>query len=116
MREKFDIRHIYEVILRILIANQTTFLFALFWFILIDIFMLKFSSDLRIFMSLAAYLLACRIYSFKSVFTFGFCLLLLTIVFFLYVFTSARFMTERASVWFVLFLLIGVLQYWRELR
>lgn len=109
-------RKIFEVLQKILIANRTTILFALFGFILMDIFMLKLSSDLRIFLSLAGYLIACRIYSFKSVFTFGFCLLLLTIVFFLYVFTSAGAMTERASLWFLLFLLTGVLQYWRELR
>ncbi len=89
--------------------------------ILGDVFFFPVSSDVRIFGVLFLYIVLTRRLHWRSRTTFILALILFLLSFILYLFTdSVRFheplipATERVAVWMYLFLVIGVIQKWRE--
>ncbi len=94
--------------------NKKTLLTLFVVTILADILFLKKSSDLIIFSILFIYLFFMKILELKSKSTFLLCLVLLSTMFLGYLFTGTSALTEKAAVWLVLFLIIGVIQQWRE--
>lgn len=94
--------------------NKKTILTLLTVSIFGDILFLSKSSDLIIFSILILSVFFIKIFELKSKLTFLLCLALLTTMFFSYLFTETSIPTEKAAVWLVLFLIIGVIQKWRE--
>lgn len=82
--------------------------------ILADIFFIPGSSDVRIFSILILYLLAIKIHNLRSQFTFYVDLGLLILTFIEYLMSGPSAETEKAAVWFFLFLLIGIIAKWKE--
>ena len=86
-----------------------------------DVFFFQVSSDARIFTLLLLYIVLMKRLQWRSHTTFIVTLVLFLSSFLLYVFTDpAKFhqplipATERLAVWLYLFLVIGVIQKWRE--
>ncbi len=89
--------------------------------ILGDVFFFQISSDVRIFGILFVYIVLTKWLCWHSRTTFILALVLFLLSFILYLFTDpARFHqvlippTERLAVWVYLYLVIGVIQKWRE--
>ena len=79
-----------------------------------DILFFKKSSDYFTFGMLILYLFFLKIFQIKSKSTFLLCLVLLSAMFIDYLFSGASVATEKAAVWFILFLIVGVIQQWKE--
>lgn len=94
--------------------NKKTILTLLVVTIFADILFLSKSSDLIIFSILTLYVFFIKIFKLKSKSTFLLSLVLLAMMFFSYLFTGTSASTEKAAVWLMLFLMIGVIQQWRE--
>lgn len=94
--------------------NEKTILTLLVVFILADILLVKRSSDLVIFSVLLLYGIFIKIFKINSKLTFSLCLGLLAIMSVGYFFTGASISTEKAAVWVILFLVIGVIQQCKE--
>ena len=94
--------------------NKKTLLTLFIVAIFTDILFLNKSSDLIIFSILILYPFFIKIFELKSKLTFLLCLALLTAMFFSYLFTGTSAPTEKAAVWLILFLIIGIIQQWRE--
>lgn len=82
--------------------------------IFVDSFFIKTSSDFVIFGVLLFYIFFAKIIQIKSNSTFLLCLGLVGAMFVSYLFTEASIATEKASVWLVLFMAVGIYQKWRE--
>ena len=94
--------------------NKKIIIIALILIIGIDIFFVSQSSDFVTFGILLVYIVVSSMFVLKSKTTFLFCLGLLFAMFFNYLFTSTSVATEKAAVWLVLFLAVGIFQQWRE--
>lgn len=94
--------------------NKKTVLTLLTAFILADTLFVKSSSDLVIFSVLLLYGIFIKIFKINSGQTFLLCLALLVVMSVDYLFTGASISTEKAAVWFILFLGIGAIQQWKE--
>ena len=96
--------------------NKKTVLSFVITIIFADILFLKKSSDLMFFGILIFYIIFINIFHLKSRSTFLISLTLLIMMFVSYLFTetSISTSTEKAAVWLVLFLIVGVIQQWRE--
>lgn len=94
--------------------NKKTILTLFAVAIFADIIFLNKSSDLIIFSILILYSFFIKIFQLKSRSTFLFCLTFLITMFFNYLLTGTSVSTEKAAVWLILFLIIGVIQQWRE--
>lgn len=94
--------------------NERTVLSFFIAAISADILFLEKSSDYFTFGVLILYLFFMKIFRIKSKSTFLLCLVLLSIMFIGYLFTGASIQTEKAAVWLVLFLIVGVIQQCRE--
>ncbi|MFZ5845156.1 MAG: hypothetical protein ACOY0S_01670 [Patescibacteria group bacterium] len=105
---------ISKALLRFLKTNQLLVLTLLFLVPLADSLSSGKSSDLLIFGILALYFLFSRIYKISSKITFYFCLSLLGVMFVEFLLLGPAPKTEKAAVWLVLFLLLGIIQQWRE--
>jgi len=82
--------------------------------IFIDIFFVKISSDIVIFGILLLYGIFIKMFQIKSRRTFLLCLALLFTMFINFLFTGTSVSTEKAAVWLVLFMALGIFQQWRE--
>lgn len=94
--------------------NKPVVLTLIFLAIIADIIFISGSSDLRIFGILGLYVAAISFYKLKSRLTFLLSLVLLGVMFVEFLFTRTSESTEKAAVWLVLFLFIGIIQQWRE--
>lgn len=94
--------------------NKKTLLTLLAVAIFADILFLDKSSDLIIFGILILYSVFIKMFQIKSKLTFLLCLTLLFTMFINYLLTGTSVSTEKAAVWLVLFLIVGVIQQWRE--
>ena len=103
-----------KALIQFLKTNRLLVLTLLFLVPLADSLSSGKSSDLLIFGILALYWLASKIYKTSSKITFYFCLLLLGIMFIEFLLLGPVPKTEKAAVWLVLFLLLGIIQQWRE--
>lgn len=82
--------------------------------IFVDIFFVKTSSDIVIFGILLLYGIFIKMFQIKSRRTFFLCLALLVAMFINFLFTGTSIPTEKAAVWLVLFMALGIFQQWRE--
>lgn len=82
--------------------------------IVLDASILPTASDLKFFGISILYILFSFFYKLKSTFTFTLCLFVLLIMFIGFVSTGSIFATEKAAVWVVLLMIIGIIQQWRE--
>lgn len=103
-----------EKIILFLRDNKKTVLSFMVAIIFTDIFFLKVASDLISYGVLFFYLFFVKIFFLKSRATFLFSLSFLIIMFFSYLFSGFSVPTEKAAVWLVLFLVVGIIQQWRE--
>lgn len=94
--------------------NKRTVMVLLVTSILVDIFFVKTSSDFIIFGVLSVYVFFTRIFRLKSKSTFLLCLGLLVSMFINFLLSGASVSTEKAAVWFILFLVVGIVMQWRE--
>lgn len=94
--------------------NKKTVLTLVVVAVFADIFFLNKSSDILIFSILFFYAVSTKMFQLKSKLTFLLGLALLTTMFFNYLFTGTSVPTEKAAVWLILFLIIGVIQQWKE--
>lgn len=103
-----------EKITSFLKENKKVALALLVVSIFVDIFFVKLSSDFVIFGILLIYGIFIKVFQIKSKLTFLMCLGLLGAMFINYLFTGASVATEKATVWLVLFMALGIFQQWRE--
>lgn len=100
-------------------------LISLFVIILmvLDVFLFPISADIRIFTILGVYIVLALRYRVSSNTTFSIALVLLIIAYTQFLFTDQKIfdnpgpvppLCERTAVWVYLFLVIGVIQKWRE--
>ena len=82
--------------------------------VLFDVLFIGGSSDLRFFGLLGVYGFHIWRYHVKSKATFLWTLGLLAIMFLLFLFEGTSERTEESAVWLVLFMLVGIIQQWRE--
>ncbi len=94
--------------------NKSTALTLLGVFIFTDILFIKTNSDFVIFSVLLFCVIFIKIFKINSKLTFLFCLGLLVLMSVDYFFTQASISTEKAAVWLILFLVVGVIQGWKE--
>ena len=94
--------------------NKKTILNLVIAFIFVDIFFIKISSDLMIFSIIFLYGIFIKIFQIDSRRTFLLCLFLLVAMFINYLQGGSSNQTEKAAVWLVLFLVIGIIQQWKE--
>lgn len=94
--------------------NKPVVLSVIFLGILADILFIRGNSDFRIFGILGLYVAASSFYKLKSRLTFLLGLVLLGVMFAEFIFTGTSESTEKAAVWLVFFLLVGIIQQWRE--
>lgn len=94
--------------------NKKTVLSFILATIFVDILFFKEASDLMFFGVVIIYLVFTKMFLLKSRLTFLISLALLIMMFFNYLFTAITISTEKAAVWLVLFLVIGIIQQWRE--
>ena len=94
--------------------NKKTVLALIIVVIFADSIFLKENSDFVIFSILILYVVLIKMFQIKSKSTFLLCLTLLGTMFISYMFTGTSISTEKAAVWLVLFLGIGIFQQWKE--
>src|SRR3990167_2691238 len=88
--------------------NRKTVLALVTISIFVDIFFVKTNSDVVL------YGIFIKMFQIKSRRTFLLCLALLTAMFINFLFTGSSIPTEKAAVWFILFMALGIFQQWRE--
>ena len=103
-----------EKITAFLKENKKIALVLLAVSIFVDIFFVKTSSDIVIFGILLLYGVFVKMFQIKSKLTFLLCLALLAAMFINFLFTGPSIPTEKAAVWLVLFMALGIFQQWRE--
>lgn len=94
--------------------NKKVVLVFLIGIIFVDTFFIKTSSDVMTFAVLLAYGISAKTYRLKSRETFSLCLGLLGAMFVSFLMSGASIPTEKAAVWLVLFMALGIYQQWRE--
>lgn len=97
------------------------FYFFILSLVLGDIFLFPVSSDIRIFSMLAVYAFFIKIFKLKSNVTFVLTLILLVLAYVQFIFsnpivfiTPGMPVAEKTAVWVFLFLVVGIIQKWRE--
>lgn len=106
----FDMRTITDI----LEQNRRAVIVALISMLFIDSFFGKTSSDLVTFGVLFLYISFSRVYQWRSKTTFLICLGLLVAMFISFVFSYTSMATEKLAVWMFLFIIVGIIQEWRE--
>lgn len=82
--------------------------------VITDALVLEAKSDLITFSLLGVYSIFIKIYHVTSKSTFIFCLILLLFMYVYFLFTGPSLHTEKTAVWFILFMIVGIVQQWRE--
>ncbi len=114
MKKQINLKKYLQSGITLLKKNEPVVLTIIFLGILADIFLISGSSDPKIFGILGLYVISIRLYKLRSRLTFIVSLLLLGIMFVEYVFSGPSANTEKAAVWLVFFIAIGIIQQWRE--
>lgn len=94
--------------------NRRVVLVFLIGIIFIDTFFIKTVSDIVTFGVLLAYGIAAKAYHLKARETFVLCIGLLGAMFVSFVSSGTSIPTEKAAVWLVLFIALGIYQQWKE--
>ncbi len=90
------------------------FLLLIFGLLARDIFVLSSQSDVKYFGITILFYIIALFYGWKSRFTFIICLLLLLIMYVKFLQTGPSITTEKTAVWLFLFMVVGMLQQWKE--
>lgn len=114
MTTNMKIRKYFSRLPSLLWENKKIILTFILLTIPADIFLIKGSSDFRIFGILGFYIAGILFYRLGSRLTFSFALVLLGGMFFSFIFTGTSESTEKAAVWLFLFLLTGIIQQLKE--
>lgn len=101
-------------IIDVLKQNQVLLTTLLYVLVFIDATLLEVKSDVIIFSLLGLYTLFIALYHLTSRITFKFCLALLLLMYVYFLTTGPALHTEKIAVWLVLFMVIGIIQQWRE--
>lgn len=103
--------------------NKLLYFLLFFLLILGDTLLFKESSDLRIFTLLIAYGLSIKYLKFGCKTTFLYSLIFLIIAYVSFIFSDIRYFdnpspnipfSEKSAVWAFLFMVVGIIQKWRE--
>lgn len=94
--------------------NQIVILTILIGLVFVDSIFIKPSSDIVIFGLLFIYLIYAKTIQSKSKMTFYLCLGLLCGIGISFLLSKGSVPTEKLTVWFVLFMVIGIIQQWHE--
>lgn len=94
--------------------NKKTILTLFIFSIFAEIFSTITSFDLFIFIALILYIVFIVLFKLKNSFTIFLCIALLLVMSISYLFTDASISTEKAAVWFILFLIVAVIQQWKK--
>lgn len=94
--------------------NRRVVLVLLIGIIFVDSFFAKTSSDVVTFGVLLVYGISAKSYRLKARETFLLCLGLLGAMFVSFLFSAASIPTEKLAVWLFLFMIVGIIQAWRE--
>lgn len=94
--------------------NKILFLTLIYGSVLLDVLMISARSDVVIFSLLGVYIFLIKTYKLKSTQTFTYCLVLLLVMYGNLLVTGPEIQTEKSAVWLVLFMLVGIIQQWRE--
>jgi len=96
--------------------NSLTFLSIFFIAIVADLFFFAQSSDIRYALLILYWLFVVRALRFQSDATFKLTLGLLGALFLFFIFDRTSLVTEKIATWIYLFLWVGVIQQWLELK
>lgn len=107
-------KHTIRKTIEFLKQNRRVVLVFLIGTIFVDTFFVKTVSDVVTFGVLIAYGFFVKMYRLKSRETFLLCLGLLGAMFVSFLVSGASIPTEKASVWLVLFMALGIYQQWKE--
>lgn len=88
----------------------TTYVFLLF----AEIIFIASNSDLKYFGLVGLFIVISLFYKLSSKITFGLCLLLLSIMYISFIASLSSPVTEKAAVFIVLFMIVGIIQQWIE--
>lgn len=94
-------------------------IFIIYFIILFDAIFVNQPSDIIFFGFLFLYILVLNVYKIKSNITFILCLVLLCIMYFEFLFSGPlgpSVKTEDTGVWIFLFLCVGIIQQWNEMK
>lgn len=94
--------------------NKKVVLVLLIGIIFVDILFAKTSSDIVTFGVLLAFGICAIAYRLKPRETFSLCLGILGVMFTSFLMSGTSVSTEKAAVWLVLFMALGIYQQWRE--
>lgn len=111
---KMKVRKYFKSLLLLLRKNKEVILTIILLTIPADIFLMKGSSDFRIFGILGLYIASILFYRLRSRLTFSFSLVLLGGMFVSFIFNGTSESTEKAAVWLFFFLLTGIIQQLKE--
>lgn len=106
-----DMRTITEILEK----NRRAVIVALISILFVDSFYVKMSSDLMTFGVLMSYIIFSRVYRWTSRETYLICLGLLIALFMSFVVSYTSTASEKLAVWLFLFVLVGIIQAWREI-
>lgn len=112
--ERVSVKYDIKKLTGLLEQNSRAIVVMLISILFIDSFFAKTSSDLVTFGVLLLYIFFSRAYRWKSRVTFLICLGLLIAMFISFVFSYASVATEKLAVWMFLFIVVGIIQAWRE--
>lgn len=101
-------------LVRILKPFRMMLLMLFFIGVFVDV-LLPVGSDIRLFFLLLLWIFIIQLFAFKSTVTFKVALSLLGVLFFLFFFDRNHPILDRFSTWIYFFLLIGIIQQFREL-
>lgn len=94
--------------------NEKLEFFLLMCIVLIDSLFLQMSSDIVLFGIIGLYFLYAKYFHKNSKLTYTICLGILLVMAVSFIFSQASNRTEKLAVWLFLFLLVGIIQAWRE--
>lgn len=114
MLKKIVANETIKLIMSFFKKNKSLLMMMVVSLILSDILFMFGSSDVRIFTFLTLYVFISFLYKSKHRLTFSLCLVFLAVLFVEFIKSGASEKTEEAAVWLVLFLVVGIIQQWRE--
>lgn len=82
----------------------------------VDLFYFQVSSDLRLFLLIALWVVVTRIYGLKSDSTFKLALGFLGLLFVFFIFNRNDPVTDKITTWIYLLLIVGVIQQFVEIK
>lgn len=101
------------------INSYKSFVLVLFSLLLFfDVFKFKGTptADLRIGIIVALWIIVLNLYKLKSIATFQLTLGCISILLYLYIFARTEYSLERTATWVYMFLVVGIIQQFLELR